>query len=140
MEDQIYPFKSIVAKYHPKQIVIYCGENDLAYNDTLSVTTMAARFKKLFAMIRETDKNVFVTNVSLKPSPSRRHLKEKYEAGNKLIEQFLKQQKKASFVDVYHLMLENGKPIKEIFVQDSLHMNGKGYELWAKALKPYLKK
>jgi lysophospholipase L1-like esterase len=140
LEDQIYHFRSIVPKYHPKQVVIYCGENDLTYNDTLSVNSMVNRFKKLFEMIRETDKNIFVTYVSLKPSPSRKHLKERYETGNKNIEQFLRQQKNTSFVDVYHLMLQNGKPIKEIFVVDSLHMNVKGYDLWTKKLKPYLEK
>lgn len=140
LEDQIYHFNKIVPKYHAKQIVIYCGENDLAYNDTLSVKTMANRFKKLFTMIRESDKNVFVTYVSMKPSPSRKKLFAKYEQGNKLIEQFLKQQKRTSFVDVYHLMMQNGKPIKEIFVQDSLHMNRKGYDLWTKKLKAYLKR
>src|SRR5258706_12550116 len=31
LEDQLFYFKEIVPKYHPKQIVIYCGENDLAY-------------------------------------------------------------------------------------------------------------
>ncbi len=140
LEDQIYHFKAVVPKYHAKQIVIYCGENDLAYNDTLSAATMANRFKKLFGMIRETDKNVFVTFVSLKPSPNRKKLYAKYAEGNQLIEQFLKQQKKTSFIDVYHLMMQNGKPIKEIFIQDSLHMNRKGYELWTKKMKPYLKK
>lgn len=140
LEDQIYHFNSVVPRYHAKQIVIYCGENDLAYNDTLSANTMVSRFKKLFALIRETDKDVFVTFVSLKPSPSRKNLLARYEEGNKLIAQYLKQQKRTAFVDVYHLMMQNGKPIKEIFVQDSLHMNRKGYDLWTKTLKPYLKK
>src|SRR5438045_601529 len=83
--DQLHYFDDVIAKYNAKQIVIYCGENDLAYNDTLSVTTMISRFKKLFAMIRETDKNVPITFVSLKPSPSRIRFREKYETANKLI-------------------------------------------------------
>ncbi len=140
LEDQIYYFNRIVPKYHPKQVMIYCGENDFAYNDTLSVNTVVNRFKKLFTMIRASDKNIFVTYVSLKPSPSRNKLFAKYEEGNMNIELFLKHQKRTSFIDVYHLMMQNGKPIKEIFIQDSLHMNQKGYELWAKALKPYLRK
>jgi lysophospholipase L1-like esterase len=140
LEDQIYHFDKIIPKYRARQIVIYCGENDLAYNDTLSFTTMVNRFKKLFVMIRATDPKVFVTYVSLKPSPSRKKLFAKYETGNELIRQYLKQQKRTSFVDVYHIMMQDGKPIKEIFVQDSLHMNRKGYDLWTKTLRPYLKK
>jgi lysophospholipase L1-like esterase len=140
LEDQIYHFNKVVPKYHPRQVMIYCGENDFAYNDTLSVNTMVNRFIKLFHLIRETDASVFVTYVSLKPSPSRKKLLPKYEEANKRIELFLKDQKRTSFIDVYHPMMINGKPNQEIFVQDSLHMNRKGYELWTKLLKPYLKK
>jgi lysophospholipase L1-like esterase len=140
LEDQINHFNKIVPKYHPKQVMIYCGENDLAYNDTLSVKTMVGRFRKLFSMIRESDQAIFVTYVSLKPSPSRKKLLAKYEEGNKLIKEFLAQQKRTSFVDVYPPMMQGDKPIREIFLQDSLHMNSKGYALWIKALKPYLRK
>jgi lysophospholipase L1-like esterase len=140
LADQIHHFNKIVPKYRPKQIVIYCGENDLAYNDTLSAKTMADRFKKLFTMIRESDQNVFVTYVSMKPSPSRRKFLAKYAEGNGLIKEYLNQQKRTSFVDVYQPMMQEGKPIREIFLPDSLHMNSKGYALWIKALKPYLRK
>jgi lysophospholipase L1-like esterase len=33
-----------------------------------------------------------------------------------------------------------GEPIKEIFTDDSLHMNEKGYAIWQKEIKPYLRK
>jgi len=32
-----------------------------------------------------------------------------------------------------------GKPRKELFVEDMLHMNKSGYEIWQKALEPVLK-
>lgn len=32
-----------------------------------------------------------------------------------------------------------GKPRKELFVQDMLHMNKDGYKIWQQALEPYLK-
>jgi len=58
-----------------------------------------------------------------------------------LIKKFLKKQKNASFIDVYHKMLnEDGTPIKEIFTKDNLHMNADGYKIWQKAIEPYLLK
>jgi lysophospholipase L1-like esterase len=34
----------------------------------------------------------------------------------------------------------DGSPIPEIFVEDRLHMNAKGYAIWKKILQPYLLK
>ena len=36
------------------------------------------------------------------------------------------------------MLNENGEPIPEIFLEDSLHMNAKGYAIWQKEIQPYL--
>jgi lysophospholipase L1-like esterase len=60
-------------------------------------------------------------------------------AANNQIESFLAQKKNTVFVDVYHKMLgPNERPVKEIYVGDSLHMNAKGYSIWKKELQPHL--
>jgi lysophospholipase L1-like esterase len=79
--------------------------------------------------------------VSLKPSPSRWFLRQKMMTANNAIKNFLKNKPKTAFVDVYHKMLAaDGKPKKEIFLDDSLHMNSKGYAIWQKELKSHLLK
>src|SRR5205085_12702237 len=114
--------------YQPKQIVIYCGENDLAASDTVTGEMVFQRFKQLFSDIRKKLPNVSVVFISLKPSPSRWHLKEKQITANKLIENYLSKQKNAKFVSVWNAMLgTDGKPKPELFVEDNLHMNAKGY-------------
>jgi lysophospholipase L1-like esterase len=56
-----------------------------------------------------------------------------------MIKEYLAKQPNTKFVDVYHLMLTaDNKPIPEIFRDDSLHMNAKGYAIWQKAIQPYL--
>ncbi len=60
-------------------------------------------------------------------------------ATNRKIKKFLKKKKRGSFIDVYHKMLDtDGMPLKNIFLEDQLHMNAKGYVIWQKALEPYL--
>lgn len=131
----------IIFPYNAKQIVIYAGENDLTESDTISAQTVYSRFQKLFYLIRERQPNVPVVFVSIKPSPSRAHLMPKMVETNRLIQAFLKKQKGANFVNVYPLMLnENGTPMGDIFLNDQLHMNEKGYAIWKKALIPHLKK
>lgn len=141
LSDQIFYFNDIAPVYKPKQIVIYCGENDFAASDTISVSTVVQRFKTLFRLIRKHQRNVSIAYVSMKPSPSRVRLMSKYDAANNEIKNFLITKKRAAFIDVYHLMLNTeGKPKPEIFLNDNLHMNKRGYTIWQNAILPYLKK
>jgi len=137
--DQIRYEKDIIFPYEPKQIVIYCGENDLASSDTVTAAMVFERFKELFQQIRKKFTDIPVAYISMKPSPSRRHLFSKMREGNQLIKDFLTSQKNAVFVDVHQPMLnQSGQPIPEIFLEDSLHMNAKGYAIWKKEIEPYL--
>ena len=139
LPDVIYYANDIIFPYHPKEIVIYCGENDFAASDTVSVKTVVNRFKTLYWMIRTKMKTVPVVFVSIKPSPSRRKYWTKMIEANKEIKSYLATQPHTTFIDVFDLMLnENNQPKPEIFLDDSLHMNAKGYAIWQKAIQPHL--
>ena len=141
LPDVIRYADEIIFPYQPGQIVIYCGENDLAASDTVTAQTVFARFKQLFEMIRQKLPNAKVDYVSMKPSPSRRHLMPKFKEGNLLIKKYLKTKKNTSFIDAYSKMLNaDGTPIADIFLSDSLHMNAKGYQIWQKIIAPRLLK
>ena len=131
----------IIFPYKPKQIVIYCGENDLAASDTVSADLVVTRFKQLFTSIRQKLPKASIVFVSIKPSPSRQHLMPKMLDANVKIRSFLQQQRNTAFIDVYHKMLnEDGTPKGELFIEDNLHMNSKGYSIWQKSIKPFLLK
>ncbi len=125
----------VIIPYQPKQVVIYCGDNDLAGSDTVTSETVLSRFKILFEQIRGALPQASIVYVSIKPSPSRQRLMPQMEKANQLIRHFLKTKKKTAFVDVYHPMLDaDGNPKKELFVVDMLHMNAKGYAIWKKEI------
>ena len=129
----------VVFKYEPRQIVIYCGENDLAFSNTVTAQMVFERFKQLFTDIRTKYSKVPLIYISMKPSPSRWNMKEKMIEGNELIRKYLKKKKKTVFISVWNDMLgSNGKPMEDIFVEDKLHMNAKGYAIWKKDIEPYL--
>lgn len=139
LQDVIRYADEVITPYRPKQIVIYCGENDLASSDDVTAEMVLERFIALFNRIRKNDAAVPVAFVSLKPSPSRRHLWPKMVAANQLIKNFLRTKKKTTFIDVYHKMFNrDGTVIQDIFLEDDLHMNAKGYQIWKKAIEPYL--
>lgn len=131
----------IITPYKAKQIVIYCGENDIASSDTVTAAIVLQRVENLFAAIRKKQKKVEIDFVSIKPSPSRAKFRNTVEQSNKLIEAFIAKQHHAKFINVFDAMLnKDGTIIQEIFLQDNLHMNEKGYAIWQKIIEPYLKK
>ena len=132
----------IIFPYKPKQIVIYCGENDIANDSTVTGAVVFERFKKLYDDIRLNLGKVPIVYVSMKPSPSRWHLREKQTDGNERIRKFLRKTKRrAVFVDVWPGMLgADGKPREELYIADKLHMNAQGYIIWQKLLEPLLLK
>ncbi len=141
LPDVIHYAKDIIIPYQPKQVIVYCGDNDLASSDTITPEIVTNRFKLLFQIIRSKVPAATITYVSIKPSPSRLKLISKMSETNTMIESFLKGRKNTSFIDVFHPMLEAGnKPIPSIFLADSLHMNASGYAIWKKAMEPQLKK
>lgn len=141
LPDVIFYANDIIFPYQPRQIVIYCGENDIASSDTVTAQLVLARFKTLFKMIRQKIPDVPVVFVSLKPSPSRWHLRIKMIEANRVIKKYLKRKKHTGFVNVWPAMLDtDGKPLKQIFTGDNLHMNASGYAIWQKLIEPFLKK
>lgn len=129
----------VIFKYNPKQIVIYCGENDLTGGSHITGDSILQRFKRLHKLIRSKLPAVPIAYVSMKPSPSREKYLPEMKKGNKLIKKFIRSKKHTAFIDVYrHMLTKDGKIIQEIFLSDNLHMNKKGYEIWQPIIKPYL--
>ncbi|MET4082490.1 hypothetical protein ABIB40_002448 [Pedobacter sp. UYP30] len=135
----IYYADDIIFPYQPRQIFIYSGENDIAEGASAEIT--ADRFKILFGLIRKKMPEVPIEFISIKPSPSRAQFMPEFLHANALIKIFLAKQSKTDFINVYSNMLNaNGKPMPDIFLEDNLHMNQKGYDIWIKAIAPFLVK
>jgi lysophospholipase L1-like esterase len=131
----------VVIPYEPKQVIIYCGENDLASSDKVTANDVVVRFKTLFGMIRQNIPHARISYVSMKPSPSRKNLQDKMKAGNKQIRLFLKKQRNADFINIYDAMLDDhGNMRDELYVEDHLHMTRAGYEIWKGIIAGYLEK
>jgi lysophospholipase L1-like esterase len=141
LPDVIRYADQVIFPYKPKQVIIYCGDNDLASSDTVTAQTVFRRFRQLFKQIRTRMPGVDIAYISIKPSPSRAHLIPKVNQANTLIKAYLQKQKRAHFINVYSAMLDrNGKPKEALFLEDRLHMRPEGYALWQRLIRPYLLK
>jgi lysophospholipase L1-like esterase len=137
LEDVIRYAERIILPYKPKQIAIYCGENDIA--NGVAPEVVVERFKKLSTIIRAKLPNAKIIYVSIKPSPSRAKFQGAMIRANEMIRQEISSMANAKFVDVYYLMLtKDGKMRPELFLDDNLHMNENGYMIWKDAITPFL--
>ena len=142
LTDIIHFNQETILKYKPKQIYIYCGENDIAASDTITPQIVFERFKTLYTIIRNHLGNkIPIMYVSIKPSVARWSMEDKFVTANSLIRNFINKQKQTQFLDVHSAMLNtNGEVYEDIFIADKLHMNAKGYAIWQKIIAPTLMK
>ena len=140
LSDVLHYADRVILAYKPSQVVIYAGENDLASGGKTPADVYTL-FTQLFTKIRQAQPNVPIAFVALKPSPSRWKLKAQQDEANRLIQEYLARQRRATFVNVVPVMLDpaTGRPKPQLFKPDSLHMTADGYQLWAERLRSVLK-
>jgi len=138
LADSVHFAPRIILKYQPRLIVVYAGDNDIAAGKTPE--KVAADFQALVQVVQKDLPKTRIAYIAIKPSLLRWNLRNKMGQTNDLIEAQCKKDERLQYVDVVKPMLgADGKPRPELFAQDGLHLNDKGYELWASILKPYLK-
>lgn len=140
IKDLNFYAEDLLRPYQPKQIIIYCGENDFAADEKLSSKEVFKRYKTFYKTIRNYFPDIEVDYISIKLSPSRKHLWTKFEETNALIKKFQLRKKNAEYIDVVKPMQDkNGMVNESIFLEDQLHMKPSGYKIWQKAMQPFMK-
>lgn len=140
LTDLNYYAEDLLSPYQPKQIIVYCGENDFADNAKLQADVVVDRFKSFYKKMRKKFPKIEIDYISIKYSPSREHLWPQMREANKEIAKFMWREKNAEFIDITRIMNDqSGKIRKELFVEDMLHMTPEGYRLWTIVMTPYMK-
>ncbi len=132
-------FDRLVLQYEPKQVVLFCGVNDIANGKSPEqvVEDLKTFVHRLHA---ELPKTRFVY-LALAQNPARWDKRDKVAAVNRAAAEFLSQDPRDTFLDTTSVMLgDDGQPKPDIFRDDRLHMNRKGYDLWKPIVKSVLVK
>ena len=125
----------IVIPYRPRLIVFYCGSNDVVSGRAVPdvVDDLRAFVGKVHAALPGTR----LIYISAAPNPARWHLKSAWIDLNARIEAYTKTDQRLTFVNVWREMVRPpGEPRPELFVDDQLHMNERGYAIWTRVLRP----
>ena len=127
----------LVSPYHPRVVVLYAGDNDIAGNR--SPGQVLADFKEFVARVRQGAPRVPVLFLAIKPSVARFALWPAMREANASIDAWARTRRDVRVVDATKGMLDAaGKPRPELFQSDGLHMRAAGYAIWVDALKPVL--
>ena len=137
LADSVNYADRILWPYHPRQVVIYAGGNDI--NAKKDPDLVYGDFVALVKKIRAGAPNASIAYISSAPNPRRWEEVEKVKRLNSRVQAYCDRHGLA-FINVFPLMLgPDGLPKPDIFVADRLHMNPKGYAIWKEAVGPYLK-
>ena len=127
-----------VIQYKPRQVVMYAGGNDI--NAGKTPQRVFADFKAFVAKVHAALPECRISYISNAPNPKRWSMIDKMQEASRLVEEYTKTDKRLQFINVYpHMLGADGKPKPDIFVEDQLHMNPKGYVIWKEVVGPYLK-
>jgi lysophospholipase L1-like esterase len=128
----------IILPYRPREVVVYCGANDIDAGRTPG--QVIADFKRLVALIHESLPGTQVAFISIAPNPARWEQLDRVKAANAGVAAWARTQPLVDYIDVFtHMLGDDGLPKPDIFVDDQLHMNEKGYAIWTEVVGGYLR-
>lgn len=135
ISDCVYHFDRLVGVHRPRLVVLYCGGNDVAAGKTPE--QVAADFREFCTRLHAALPDTRLVVNSIKITPSRWHLREPVAFANALIATHCAADPRRTFLDLTPVMLTpHGLPRDELYVDDCLHLNARGYEVWRAQLAP----
>jgi lysophospholipase L1-like esterase len=97
-------------------------------------------FRAFVQRLRAKLPDTCIAFISIAGNPARWSQVEEVKAANRLVEEFARSDARLAFINVFpHMLGVDGLPKPEIFVEDRLHMNRLGYDIWREQVRPYLK-
>lgn len=132
LAEALYYFDRMVAKYQPKWVIMYEGDNDLSQGKYPQV--IASEYDEFKARLSKQVPGSKLVYVAARPSIDRAALRDKQKELNALIKA-----KGGYFIDMHSpFYLADGSLMQDIFVADKLHLNEKGYVIFAKQIQDFM--
>jgi lysophospholipase L1-like esterase len=139
LADVVHFVGMLVIKHQPRLVVLYAGENDIAAG--AGPARVSGDFREFVKIVHKELPETEIIYLSIKASVARWKIVGELQTANRLIEEECKKDRLLRFVDVATPLLgDDGKPRRELFAGDGLHLNEKGYVIWASILKPLLER
>ncbi|WP_119845227.1 GDSL-type esterase/lipase family protein [Reichenbachiella sp. MSK19-1] len=133
----LFYFDRLFENFRPKNYVLYGGDNDLSNGQ--SPEDILMNFSLLTEKIKNHNPAAQITVISIKPSPSREYLLSKIIETNELLRTHTEVNEHMHWIEIYeHMLTPDGRPRTDLFVDDMLHLNPKGYKIWKQHVRDQL--
>lgn len=137
IEDSTHFADRIVFPYRPRMIFIRAGGNDIHAGK--SPERVLADFQEFVSTVQSKLPRTKIFYISGFPSIARWDQADKERELNRLISDYAGKTQNLRFVDVWAITLgPGGKPREDVFAEDKLHLNEKGYDLLAERVRQFM--
>ena len=134
MADVLHYVDRVIIAYEPRAVVIYEGDNDTWAGFTAE--TIVGEFEEIAARIHAALPETRIHIMSVKPSVARVDVWPEAQRTNRMLEALAHDNDLIYYLDAgSHLLQPNGEVMTDIFVEDNLHLNEKGTDIWAAAIR-----
>ena len=135
--EALHYFDRMVVKYQPSWVFMYEGDNDLTSGTSPEV--IAAQFEEFSDRLAKQVPGAKLVFVSARPSLAREALKAKQQDLNQRIAAIAAKKKGHYVIDMHSPFYNSdGTLMQDIFVADRLHLNEKGYAIFAKQIQHFI--
>jgi lysophospholipase L1-like esterase len=138
LSDMLYYKNDILLKYpRPACVVLYCGDNDIASGK--SAKRVFGDFVTWCNACRAAFPQTKLIFIAVKPCPNRWFFWPEANKLNEMIRNLAEVEENIIYADIATPMLATGNPpAADLFLEDQLHLNDKGYQMWTSIVAPLL--
>ncbi len=130
-------FEEVFEFLEPSRLVLYAGDNDLGFE--VPEEEILGSITSLLKKVANKYGEIPVSIISVKPSPERYYLKDKIESLNKSLAKLVDSLGYGTYIDIHSQMLHpDGALRPELYLEDQLHINAQGYEIWSQFIFNHL--
>lgn len=138
MNDLLHYLDRVVLKYEPRAVLIYEGDNDTGRN-FIPNDTIIAHVREGIERIHARLPEARIYLLTVKPSVARVASWQVASELNQRYRALAASDPRIHLIDVATPFLTaDGKVMTDIFVDDNLHLNEKGYDIWAASIREVL--
>lgn len=137
MNEVLHYSDRIVLPYKPRAILLYEGDNDIGKG--IDKKYILNAFTSFVSKVHTKLPECRIYIISVKPSIKREALWPKQQQLNSKLKVLCKTNEKLFYLDIASVLLnEDGSINKDMFIEDMLHLNERGYKAWNSVIRPTL--
>ena len=131
----------IVNPHQFKALVLFVGNDIVGKPEDKSAAEVARLFKYIVDRVRKTHATQPIFLIAITPTPSRFKAWPEIRQANAALARVCEAGKSLHFIATEkHYLDEAGMPLAKYFVEDKLHQNREGYQVWGRVVKEHLEK